>query len=86
MIEVLLEDGVVTAVGWAHGDEQPFTVVGGLTSYDRDFVRTCTDRWRRRSWLGCPLLAEAHGSLREQLLEAGSAKPPPSAPTTGTRP
>ncbi|MET9465494.1 DUF2716 domain-containing protein [Streptomyces sp. NPDC006544] len=71
VIEVLLDDGVVTAVGWAHSDEQPFTLVGGLTSDDEDFVRTCTDRWRERSRLGCPLLAEAHGSLREQLLKAG---------------
>ncbi|MEV7558575.1 DUF2716 domain-containing protein [Streptomyces sp. NPDC089795] len=71
LIEVLLEDGVVTAVGWAHGDAQPFTVVGGLTGHDEDFVRTCTDGWRHSSWLGCPLLAEAHGPLREQLLEAG---------------
>ncbi|MFB6615147.1 DUF2716 domain-containing protein [Streptomyces sp. NPDC056367] len=70
-IEVLLEDGLVTAVAWAHGDEQPFTVVGGLTSDDEDFVRACTDRWRRLNWLRCPLLAEADGPLRASLLKAG---------------
>ncbi|MFF3624807.1 DUF2716 domain-containing protein [Streptomyces sp. NPDC002467] len=70
-IEVLLEDGLVTAVAWAHGDEQPFTVVGGLTSDDEDFVRACTEGWRRDAWLGCPLLAEADGPLRARLLEAG---------------
>ncbi|MEV7547330.1 DUF2716 domain-containing protein [Streptomyces sp. NPDC089915] len=71
-IEVLLgADGLVSEVAWAHGDEQPFTLVGGLTSDDEGFVRACTDRWRRRNWLGSPVLAEADGPLRARLLEAG---------------
>ncbi|MEV7525910.1 DUF2716 domain-containing protein [Streptomyces sp. NPDC091371] len=71
-IEVLLgDDGLVTAVAWAHGDEQPYTVVGGLTSDDEEFVRACTDHWRRLNWLRCPLLAEADGPLRARLLELG---------------
>ncbi|MEW1639588.1 DUF2716 domain-containing protein [Streptomyces sp. NPDC093801] len=71
LIQVLLEDGLATAAGWAHADEQPFTIVGGLTRHDEDFVRACTDRWRRDSRLGRPLLAEADGPLRASLLEAG---------------
>ncbi|MEU6864719.1 DUF2716 domain-containing protein [Streptomyces sp. NPDC046876] len=71
LIQVLLEDGLVTAAAWARGDEQPFTIIGGLTSDDEGFVRACTDRWRHDSWLGCPLLAEADGPLRARLLEAG---------------
>ncbi|CAM5305939.1 hypothetical protein SAVIM338S_00525 [Streptomyces avidinii] len=94
LIEVLLEDGVVTEVAWAHGDEIPFTLIGGFTSEDADFVKACTDRWRQSSWLNHPLLAEAGGSLRESLLEAGFTEAttvrsyhwsPPGSPET-TRP
>ncbi|MET9884237.1 DUF2716 domain-containing protein [Streptomyces sp. NPDC006430] len=70
-IEVLLEDGLVVGVAWMHADEgRPFAVVGGLTRDEADFVRTCTDEWRR-SWRGMALLAEADGLLRARLLEAG---------------
>ncbi|GAA0272894.1 DUF2716 domain-containing protein [Streptomyces polychromogenes] len=70
--EVLLgDDGLVSAVAWAQGDEQPFTIVGGLTSDDAGFVRACTNRWRRRNVLGSPVLAEADGPLRARLLESG---------------
>lgn len=34
LIEVLLEDGIVTEAAWAHGDEIPFALIGGLTSED----------------------------------------------------
>ncbi|MFB0633254.1 hypothetical protein [Streptomyces sp. AB3(2024)] len=71
LIEVLLKDGIVTEVAWAHGDEIPFTLIGGFTSDAPGFVKACTDRWRQGSWLGHPLFAEAEGSLRESLLEAG---------------
>ncbi|MGW6688356.1 DUF2716 domain-containing protein [Streptomyces sp. NPDC054961] len=93
LIEVLLEDGVVTGVAWAHADELPFTLIGGFTSDAPDLVKACTDRWRR-SRLRRPLLAEADGSLREGLLEAGFTEvttvrsyhwSPPGSPET-TRP
>ncbi|MFF3679705.1 DUF2716 domain-containing protein [Streptomyces sp. NPDC002120] len=71
LVEVLLENGAVTEVAWAHGDEMPFTHIGGFSSDDPGFVSACTDRWRQSAWLGHPLLAEAEGSLRESLLEAG---------------
>ncbi|MEV4193616.1 DUF2716 domain-containing protein [Streptomyces toxytricini] len=71
LIQVQLEDGLVTAVVWAHCDAQPFTIVGGLTSDDAAFVRACTDRLRHDSRPGRPLLAEAGGPLRARLLEAG---------------
>ncbi|MEU8437618.1 DUF2716 domain-containing protein [Streptomyces sp. NPDC029216] len=69
--EVLLEDGRAVAVAWMHADAgRPFAVVGGLTRDDPDFVKACTDEWRRRR-RGTALLAEAGGALRERLLEAG---------------
>ncbi|MFB7784033.1 DUF2716 domain-containing protein [Streptomyces vinaceus] len=93
-IEVLLEDGLVVAVGWVHPEEGgTFAVVGGLTRDDADFVKTCTDRWRRL-WSGRALLAEADEPLRARLLEAGFSEAttvrsyhwsPPGAPET-TRP
>ncbi|WP_404953246.1 DUF2716 domain-containing protein [Streptomyces sp. 147326] len=93
-IEVLLEDGLVVAVAWMHPEEGcPFAVVGGLTRDEADFVRACTDEWRRR-WRGTALLAEADGPLRARLLEAGFTEAttvrsyhwrPPGTPET-TRP
>ncbi|MFE2875145.1 DUF2716 domain-containing protein [Streptomyces roseus] len=93
-IEVLLEDGLIVAVAWAHPEEGgTFTVVGGLTSADADFIEACTDRWRRL-WSGMVLLTEADGPLRARLLEAGFSEAttvrsyhwsPPGAPET-TRP
>lgn len=93
-IEVLLEDGLVVAVARAHPEEWgTFTVVGGLTRADADFVKACTDRWRRL-WSGRALLAEADGPLRARLLAAGFSEAttvrsyhwsPPGAPET-TRP
>lgn len=71
LIDVLLEDGTVTEVAWARCDEIPFTLIGGFTSTGPDFVKAVTDRWRRQSRLNHPLLAEAHGALRESLLKAG---------------
>ncbi|MFI9106676.1 DUF2716 domain-containing protein [Streptomyces fildesensis] len=69
--EVLLDDGLVVAVAWIHAEERrPFAVVGGLTRDDADFVRACTDKWRRRYW-SMALVAEAEGALRQRLLEAG---------------
>ncbi|WP_406087504.1 DUF2716 domain-containing protein [Streptomyces virginiae] len=94
LIEVLLDNGVVVAVAWACVDEAPFTVVGGLTDDDADFVKACTDRWRVQGLLGQPLLAEAADTLRERLLEAGftevtTVRPyhwRPSATPESTRP
>ncbi|MFD7256690.1 DUF2716 domain-containing protein [Streptomyces sp. NPDC059874] len=93
-IEVLLEDGLVVAVAWMHAEEGcPFAVVGGLTRDDADFVKACTDGWRRL-WRGTALLAEADGPLRARLLEAGFSEAatvrsyhwsPPGAPES-TRP
>ncbi|MFB6812405.1 DUF2716 domain-containing protein [Streptomyces sp. NPDC056387] len=93
-IEVLLEDGLVVAVAWMHAEEGcPFAVMGGLTRDDADFVKACTDGWRRR-WRGTALLAEADGPLRARLLEAGFSEAatvrsyhwsPPGTPET-TRP
>ncbi|MFD6985379.1 DUF2716 domain-containing protein, partial [Streptomyces sp. NPDC059956] len=93
--EVLLEDGLVVAVAWAHPDtSHPFTLIGGLSSNDANFVKACTDSWRRRTWPGRPVLAEADGPLRERLLENGFTEAttvrsyhwrPPGTPET-TRP
>ncbi|MEV6683477.1 DUF2716 domain-containing protein [Streptomyces erythrochromogenes] len=93
-IEVLLEDGLVVAVGWMHPEEGgSFDVVGGLTRDDADFIKACTDGWRRL-WSGRALLAEADGPLRAQLLKAGFSEAttvrsyhwsPPGVPET-TRP
>ncbi|MFJ8166570.1 DUF2716 domain-containing protein [Streptomyces sp. NPDC096136] len=69
--EVLLEDGLVVAVAWMHADAgAPFATVGGLTRDDADFVTACTDEWRGRR-PRTALLAEAGGTLRTGLLEAG---------------
>ncbi|MFF2776081.1 DUF2716 domain-containing protein [Streptomyces sp. NPDC058052] len=69
-IDVRVQHGEVTAVGWVHTDlTRPFKIVGGLSSDDEDFVRDCTAHWRTPT--PRPLLAEAGGRLRERLLEAG---------------
>ncbi|MFD9410124.1 DUF2716 domain-containing protein [Streptomyces sp. NPDC059989] len=69
-IDVLLQHGEVTAVGWVYADlTRPFKIVGGLSGDDADFVQDCTAHWRTKS--SRPLLAEAGGPLRERLLKAG---------------
>ncbi|MFE7582314.1 DUF2716 domain-containing protein [Streptomyces gardneri] len=69
-VDVRLQNGEVTAVGWVHANlNRHFKIVGGLSDDAADFVRDCTAHWRAYS--PRPLLVEAGGLLRERLLKTG---------------